>query len=339
MKKLFLAATVALALFASCSKDSNALIDNVKGSVVEVSFVDEQPGTRAFFATTAAAEAWEKNLSSVTMFIFNASGNLITQRAFNASEIAAKSASFALPGVAPGENCDFYAVANLTGISGITTKATLLALLESNAASFNGTFAEVSTAAKRADGFVMSGTASKAVAAAGSTTSVALTLKRTVAKIAVQATQSAGFGSIYSGAVRVNSVSIGKAASQSPVIKPATASTGTMNYTYTQNSNVSGGNYQNLFYIYENGTLAAGSRVTLTINATYDGDGNFTTTTDQTPMTYTLELDGDAAGAISRNGYYRVAITINGLSGSDATMAITVADWETPVTQTVNLGM
>lgn len=339
MKKLFLAATVALAFFASCSQDTNSLTDPIKGSVVNVSFVDEPSESRAFFATTAAAETWEKTLSSVTMFIFNPSGNLITQRAFNASEIAGKSASFALPDVSPGTNCDFYAVANLSTITGITTKAALLAVLENNAGQYNGTFAEVSTGAKRTDGFVMSGTASKAVAAAGSTTTVALTLKRTVAKIAVQVTQSAGFGSIYSGAVRVNSVSIGKAATQSPVVKPATPTTGTMNYTFSQNSNVSGADYQNLFYVFENGTLAAGSRVTLTIDAIYDADGNFSTTTDQVPMSYTVELDGDAAGAIARNGYYRVSVTINGLSGSDASMTFTVADWETPVTQTVNIGM
>ena len=337
MKNLFFAATAALVLLCSCSKENDNLIDNATGGVVEVSFVEEQPETRAFFGTTAAAETWEKSLSSVTLFVFKSSGELITQRSFSSSELTAKSAKFALPGVAAGDNCEFYAVAN-TSLSGVTSKTTLLLQLESSAGSYNGTFAEVNTAAKRSGGFVMSGNTTKAIAAAGASTSVAVTLKRTVAKVAVQVTQGAGFGSIYTGAVKVNSIAISKAASQSPIIKPATATPGTMNYTFTQTSGVSGSNYQNLFYLFENGALSAGSRVMLTINATYDKDGNFSTTTDQTPMTYQVELTGDSAGAISRNGYYRVAVTINGLSGSSATLSITVADWETPITQSVSIG-
>ncbi len=55
-------------------------------------------------------------------------------------------------------------------------------------------------------------------------------------------------------------------------------------------------------------------------------------------MTYEVELDGAAGGEIRRNGYYRVDVTINGLTGQDATLTITPAEWESPVTQTVELG-
>ncbi len=45
-----------------------------------------------------------------------------------------------------------------------------------------------------------------------------------------------------------------------------------------------------------------------------------------------------AAGQILRNGYYRVAANITGLVGQDCQVSVTVADWETPVTQSVDLG-
>ena len=67
-------------------------------------------------------------------------------------------------------------------------------------------------------------------------------------------------------------------------------------------------------------------------------DGAFATPAGQSPMTYEVELDGASGGTIARNGYSRVDITINGLSGSDATLTITPAEWETPVTQTIEVG-
>ncbi|MEG1612389.1 MAG: FimB/Mfa2 family fimbrial subunit [Alistipes sp.] len=337
MKHLFFAATAALALLCSCSKENDEIINSTKGSVVNVSFTEDAPETRAFFGTTAAAETWEKTLNSVVMYAFNPSGTLILQRSFSPAELTAKKASFALPNVTAGSSCDFYAVANFPAAN-VANKAALLAVLESSAAGYNGTFAEVSSGAKRTNGFVMSGSTSQAVAAEGSATNIAITLKRTVAKVSMETTVSPDFGTTYPGTVKVNNVVIHKAASQSPIIKPTTASTGTMNFAHTQAVNSTGSKFQNLFYLFENGSLAAGARVTATIHATYDADSNFSTTADQSDMTYNVELSGDAAGAISRNGYYRVNVSINGLSGSSATLTITVADWETPITQSVNVG-
>ena len=83
---------------------------------------------------------------------FNSQGNLVTQRSFTSEELADKSATFALPHSAAGTTCDFYAVANLS-LTGVTTKSALLSKVEASAADYNGTFAEVSTKAKRAGGF------------------------------------------------------------------------------------------------------------------------------------------------------------------------------------------
>lgn len=89
-----------------------------------------------------------------------------------------------------------------------------MALSETTPAEYNGTFAEVSAKAKRSGGFVMTGHTTKAIAAQGTKTDVAVTLERTVAKIAVQASTTAEFSERYSGKVRINSAVLSKAASR-----------------------------------------------------------------------------------------------------------------------------
>ncbi|MFQ8806374.1 MAG: fimbrial protein [Alistipes indistinctus] len=201
MKKL-LFIPLALALLSSCEKiTSDATeqpVDPESGPKIHLSFVAEQPTVKTFFDPTATAEAWEKTLSSVDALVFNAEGRLLVHRKFTVSELTSKSASFAVPNTAAGTACEFYVVANRP-LSGLSTKAELLALIQSDAADYNGTFAEVSTRARRSGGFVMSGSASKTLAAAGSATDVAVTLRRCVAKIAVQTSLSAEFASRYSG--------------------------------------------------------------------------------------------------------------------------------------------
>ena len=209
--------------------------------------------------------------------------------------------------------------------------------MEKSAADYNGTFAEVSSKAQRSGGFVMSGSTTKTVGAVNSTTNVGITLKRTVAKIALQTTVDAAFSEKYSGTLSINSVQPSKAASQSPVIA-GTPTPGAMTFSHTQTPASASDKYNSLFYIYENGTLAAGSRVLLEIEATYDMDGETSTTDDRSEVTYSVELTGKAAGEILRNGYYRIAASIAGLVGQECAVSVTVADWETPVTQSVELG-
>lgn len=111
-----------------------------------------------------------------------------------------------------------------------------------------------------------------------------------------------------------------------------------MTFSHTQTPASASDKYNSLFYTYENGTLAASSRVLLEIEATYDMDGSSSTTDDRSEVTYSVELTGKAAGEILRNGYYRIAANITGLVGQECAVSVTVADWETPVTQSVELG-
>lgn len=338
-KHIFAAVAVAAALFTACNKDNEPVIPtsvDTDGSRICITLADDA-STRAFFDTTASAEAWEKTLSSLSVFAFDDAGSLIVRRDFTASELTAKSATFSLPKSAAGTSCSFYAIANLDA-SSAKSLADLTALVEDAAAAYNGTFAEVSSKALRPGGFVMSGFKTQTVGAVNSTTNVGITLKRTVAKVALQTIVDASFAQKYGGTLTINSVKLSKAASQSLVVAGASPSTGAMTFTHTQTPAAASGKYNSLFYIYENGALTAGNRVLLEIAATYDMDGNAATTNDRSEVTYSIELAGKAAGEILRNGYYRIAVNITGLVGQECAVSVTVADWETPTTQTVELG-
>ena len=342
MKKILFAATaMAAALFASCDKNDetldHAMPEVADGTRIAITLTGaSDTETRAFFDTTAKAEAWESSLSTLSVFAFDNGGALIIRRDFTPAELSARSATFSLPKSVAGTECSFYAVANYDA-SSAKTRAALMALVENSAAAYNGTFAEVSTAAKRSGGFVMSGSATKTVGAENTTTNIGITLKRTVAKVALQTTIDPFFSQKYGGSLTVNSVKLSKAASQSLVVA-GTPMPGTMTFSHTQTPAAASGKYNALFYIFENGALAVGSRVLMESNATYDLDGNASTPDDRSEVTYSVELTGKAAGEILRNGYYRVAANITGLVGQDCAVSVTVADWETPVTQNVDLG-
>ena len=338
-KHIFAAVAMAAALFTACNKDNEPIVPtpaDTDGSNVCITLTDDAD-TRTFFDATATAETWEKALSSLSVFAFDDAGSLIIRRDFSSSEVTAKKATFSLPKSAAGTSCSFYAVANLDA-SSAKTKAALTALVENAAASYNGTFAEVSSKALRPGGFVMSGYKTQTVGAVNSTTNVGISLKRTVAKVALQTSVDASFAQKYGGTLTINSVKLSKAASQSLVVAGAVPSTGAMTFTHTQAPAAASGKYNSLFYIYENGALTAGNRVLLEINATYDMDGNAATADDRSEVTYSVELAGKAAGEILRNGYYRIAANITGLVGQECAVSVTVADWETPVTQSVELG-
>ncbi|MFI3306691.1 MAG: FimB/Mfa2 family fimbrial subunit [Rikenellaceae bacterium] len=345
MKKTILSlAVITASIFASCSKDSDvatpsmpSTVDPAGGSVISLTLTGDptsQISASRADSDTVLAEEWESELSSLTIFAFDNSDNLLVRRDLSDTEVSSKTVSFALPKSAASTTCTFYAVANIDTSSAVS-KSTLLGLIDGDASDYNGSYSSVTGGAMRDDGFVMSGYTTMDVGAENTTTKVGITIKRTVAKVALELSTSDTFKASYPTAtLTYKSATISKAATQSPIIS-SVLSTGAMTYTHTQSNATP--NY--LFYIYENGDLASGSRVMLEVVTTFDADGSSSTTADQSEVIYSIELSGDGAGAISRNGLYNVVATINGLVGQDCEVTISVADWETPVTQNINLGM
>ncbi len=324
-------AVVAASIFASCSQESSHVSPESVDGATNVSITLTNDSTRA---VSENAEEWEKSLTSLTIFAFDSKDNLLVRRELSSAELTSKAVSFALPKSVAGSSCNFYAVANLDA-SAATTKDSLLTLIENDAETYNGTLAEVTSKSLRTDGFVMSGVTTQSIGADNTTTNVGIIIKRTVAKVALDLTLSSSFTDSYpSATLSFNSATISKAATQTPVVS-SVLSTGSMVYTHTQST--TGG--ENIFYIYENGNLSSGERVLMEINATFDADGDTATTADQSEIVYPVELTGDGAGSFTRNGFYTLSATINGLVGQDCEVSIKVADWETPISQSVSLGM
>ncbi len=322
----------------SCSKDKDTadLISPVEGSIVTISLTDGD-STRAFFDATAAAESWEKSVSSATIFAFDDAGALLLRRGFSSSELTNSSATFALPGVVANDKVDIFVVANNDIPTSVTNYDTLKAIANSNLNDYNGEFSTVSTGAKRSEGFVM--TAVSNVTISEGKTAIAATLERTVAKVAVELTQSADFASNYSGTLKVKDVVVSNTPSTTTLASSFGANS-SKNYTFTQNTNISGDKSQNLFYIYDSETPSSDDdKVLLTVNAIYDIDGDLSSTGDQSDVSYSILLeDGSAITKVTRNNYYRISGTISGLEGADAEISISVSDWASATDSSVELG-
>lgn len=355
MKKFFMKLTaiaVMPMLLAACTKDEVNPTPTNGGKEGEIELILKNEsvadGTRAFGSGTT--ESWEKSISSAVLIVYNTSGTQILRRVLTAAEVNGSTTTpikFVLPGVSADASCDFYVVINRNIADNITTETALLAELESDIASYNGTYANVTTKAMRSGGFVMTGTATAKIVSG--TTAVAVTVKRVVAKVEVQCTMTDSFRAKYgNGCVEVKKLTLSRGAEKSYLIDQTTSKYATVSSSFTSAqdafcdktgaSKTNAYKYNNLFYLNEKAAAAAGSRVKVLIDAIYDADGNLSTTADQMPVTYETELTGAADGKIARNGSYKVNAKLDGLTGQDVTLAVTVANWDALATQDVNLG-
>ena len=181
------------------------------------------------------------------------------------------------------------------------------------------------------------------------TTSVTMTVKRVVAKVEIQTTMTDAFRSKYgNGCIEIKKITLSKGAEKSYLIDQTASKYATVSSSFTSAqdaycdktgaSKTNAYKYNNLFYINEKAAAATGSRIKVVLNAVYDADGNLSTTTDQLAVTYETELTGATGGKIARNGSYKVNAKLDGLTGQDVTLAVTVANWDALSTQDVNLG-
>lgn len=346
------AITTMLALVTACEKNhiNPTPANGGKEGEIELILKNESvaDGTRAFGSGTT--ESWEKSISSAVLIVYNTSGTQILRRVLTAAEVNGSTTTpikFVLPGVSAEATCDFYVIINRTVADNITTKTGLLAELESDVASYNSTYANVTTKAMRTGGFVMTGTANAKIVSG--TTAVAITVKRVVAKVEIQTTMTDSFRSKYgNGCVELKKITLSKGAEKSYLIDQTTSKYATVSSSFTSAqdaycdktgaSKTNAYKYNNLFYINEKAAAAAGSRIKVVLDAVYDADGNLSTTTDQLAVTYETELTGTTGGKIVRNGSYKINAKLDGLTGQDVTLAVTIANWDALSTQDVNLG-
>lgn len=334
------AALFAAALFVSCDNESTeptpAVPTDGRQDIALYFETGNRTGTRAFGAGTT--ESWEKAVNTATVFVFGPDGSIKFRRDLSAKEIAdapTTPVSIIVPDVREGETCDFVVVANRSVPKNVTSMDRLLAQLDENVAAYNGTFADVTSKSVRTEGFVMSGRTQQRIAKG--TTNVGIKLTRTVAKIEVLLSTTDAFRAKYGDeTITINRITLSRGAQASYLMDRSATNyaDGGQNFSAVQESSTG----RNLFYIFEKAGTAEGSRVLLTVEATYDIDGSVSTTDDQVPVVYEVELTGAGDGRILRNGAYFVNASINGLTGSDIMVKIDVSDWETLSTQHVNVG-
>lgn len=339
MKKTIFAALIAVLALVSCNNGEHFTAK--AASEVSIRFTNESATTRTFFDPSSGAESWEKSLGNISVFVFMAAdGKLVLRRDMTQAEVSGNQVRFSLPWSASDKLLRFYAVANYTVAGENITETTVKSLLDAEVGAYNGAMAEVFTKSKRAGGFTMSAIEEVQFAnAANTVTDVEMTLRRTVAKVAVRVTVDDAFAQRYGGAgIKITDVSVLNSEKTTTIIAPQTPGAGNMDITLSQTPDVNGKSYMNLFYLFENGSRMEDRHVVLKIDALYDTDGNFSTTGDQTEVAYNVKLNRNASGEVKRNTYYRVEATLTGLDGQNIDAKITVADWDGPVNQTEILG-
>ena len=339
--KNIMAVTVATIACVSCARPEIPEPTPQQAGHVTVSFASKPNSsqTKVFFDPEVTTEAWEKAIGSISVLVFDGAGHLVAQHDYTPDEITAKKATFPLPQSVVQTACSFYAVANQT-VADIGTRSELLSMLEGPCSMYNGAIGIVTSKAVRPEGFVMTGESSQTIAA-GSTTEVIIALERTVAKIAVRTTLSSDFPEKYQGKIQITSAVISGAASRTLLIRPQTTVTGETDYSYSgdQIPAVSPERFDNLFYLFETDLREDDPPVTVTLRGVYDQDGNPETTEDRFPVSYRINLTNpETNGQIIRNGYYRVLVTISGLSDGDRDMTVSVKNWDTLENQFVELG-
>ena len=339
--KNIMAVTVATIACVSCARPEIPEPTPQQAGHVTVSFAAKANSsqTKVFFDPEVTTEAWEKAIGSISVLVFEGAGHLVAQHDYTPDEITAKKATFPLPQSVVQTACTFYAIANQT-VADIGTRSELLSMFEGPCSMYNGAIGIVTSKAARPEGFVMTGESSQTIAA-GSTTEVIIALERTVAKIAVRTTLSSDFPEKYQGKIQITSAVISGAASRTLLIRPQTTVTGETDYSYSgdQIPTVSPERFDNLFYLFETDLREDDPPVTVTLKGIYDQDGNPETTEDRFPVSYRINLtDPETNGQIIRNGYYRVLVTISGLSDGDRDMTVSVKNWDTLENQFVELG-
>ncbi len=335
MKHIFiLALTLMVSIATSCTKDLEAPTPTQSNDpYVIISLEDSQMGeTRSFFDDNLSGESWERAINNVSILVCYEDDNgdmLYVLSELSSDEVTnMKSAKIALSGANEGDIILVLAAANMEFPADLDDPDNINSNFNKTLCDideYNGAFEVVSTSSKKPDNFEMKCTTLALLE--GDVTSVPLTLTRQVAKVAIQTSISDNFNNpdYYPGALRIDNIEVESYASYYD---------DTPYYIGSQESYLSSNTYNNLYYLYHSYTN------NFTINATYDIDGDFTTTEDQSTITYPFNLvsSNNYPIEVIANYYYRANITINGLNRQEIEVTFSVADWEDTDDQNVDIG-
>ncbi len=339
MKRYIVMMAVAMAaICTSCSKDDEVIQvappTTSTNSEVKIKFSTEDVTTRAFFDGSVQSEAWEKSISKATLLIerydnLAAAAAEKVYRVLTADEIAAGSVTVGLTSANAGDVILVAVGANFDIPEGTVIMAVESEIINKmDMAEYNGSFEQVSTGSMRSDGFVLFAYDMQEVSDSDSNIVANLQLERQIVKIAIQASISDKFNnpSFFAGDLRVDAIRVRSTNSFDLNFDYA--------FSHTQASYKSGDYYQNLFFIDHS------YRNDFTVSATYDADGDFTTTNDQRAVIYVFSIAYDTGSCkeLLDNEYYRITLNINSVESTAVDVSISVADWAAIKDQTVDIG-
>ncbi|MFR9611504.1 MAG: hypothetical protein SNI87_07105 [Rikenellaceae bacterium] len=278
--------------------------------------------TRAFFDDSAALESWEGEIRSASLFIYKAGESydytFVARKDLTDQQLSDMRLTFAVDDVEDGDILMVAGVANNDIPQGVTSIDDLVTYAyDGEITEYNGSFLGMCSGSLREDGFELLGESDYVVAGESAFSTFNVLFQPIVSKVAMQLTVADDFNDRYPGDIRVNSVTASNVYLQVPFF-------GTPEYcAIVQEPNIDNGVYQNLFYLYPY------SAPIFVVDATYDLDGDFATTDDQTPMSYNVRLTNDSGNeeSIAGSTYYRISGTIVGLSGAGVVLQLSVSDW------------
>ncbi len=337
MKKILVVAFAA-AMFCSCAKESDSVkVPEPDGVPVVITFGDSN-FSRAFNANSPAAEPWEKKVTSLYVQIFGPDGENIMRQSFSTGEVAALKGKVYLPVEAVGKTCRVYVIANYTPLYYPTEDRFLTNTITETEYLLpqNGRFPVVTTSSRRAEGFVMTGSADALILTEGNVTQISISLKRIVAKIAIEITIDPAFAaSLRPGYITVTAGGFGNIKRWSYLLPGQQGPDYWRTMYVTQPSeNFKATTQQFLIYIYEQGPFYNLSDYPeLHISGFYYADGNIEG--NWFIHDYVVPLQGQGNGTFRRNGYYRLKGTIAGFDHLEIQSTIEVDEWEMPHTEDV----
>ncbi len=325
--------------FVSCNQDDMPEVSNPDSQFVIKFQTEPLLLTHGFFDEDTKAESWENELNSLQVFIFEGDkSQIISTFYFSESELQSGEKYISMDEEYLGKNLTFYAYGNAGKLDPVSLPNLVSSARSRHIGTYNGTFNDVLQGEIFDSGFEMSAITKATKSNDGSITEVPLRLERITNKIAIKTKLSDTFREFYDGGdLRINSVNIDNGCSLSYLTDQTSALNGSRS-AVRQEPVYKDGYYQNLLYAFE----TSGSQLTISIDATFDEDGDFSTTHDQKEVTYTFKTMAGYKNSYlkksGRNEYYRINVIIQGLPENIQSLAIVEENWKDAVDEDNSLG-
>lgn len=334
------------ALF-SCGKPAMPGASERLTQNLEISLAD--PGyelTRGYFDGGTAPETWEKELFSVEVFAFQ-NGELLLRHRLTDEELAARKVTLALPRQDDMDWAYFpiklYFVANYAAPE-VYYEGTLEELTDDAPALYNCPGEALSPGAKWASGFTMTAL-HELNSRSPEALKIHVTLKRTVAKIAVRATVDPAFTANYQGGtLEITGASVVRTASDGLLFNGwGYELYSARNFTHTVTAVGSGAVKEFVFYICPNDKLnhwgyTDPNSPALIVEGIFDEDGNPATISDRHEIRYQVFLNEEGGCLIGRNQVYKYDLRLIGLEGAQVQTSYQIQNWLDPETMEAEAG-